>query len=80
MFLPPMSEGYRKHFSKEKLNEFYQILNDATQKFPDAIFVDGWKIPQFTDKDFYDADHLNLAGAAKFSTILNMIIEQTDIS
>lgn len=76
IFLPPMCEGYKKYFSKEKLDEFYQILEDAMKKFPDAIFVDGWKISQFTDEDFFDPDHLNLAGAEKFSEILNNIIVQ----
>lgn len=76
VFLPPMSEGYRKHFSKEKLAEFYQIISAAIEKYPSAIFVDGWKIPQFADIDFFNADHLNRLGAAKFSTILNDIIEK----
>lgn len=80
MFLPPMTEGYMKYFSKEKLDEFYRLVSNAMDKFPDAIFVDGWKIPEFADGDFCDADHLNLLGAAKFSTVLNMIIEQFDNS
>ena len=78
IFLPPMSEGYMKHFSREKLDEFYHIISAATDKFSDAIFVDGWKISEFADGDFCDADHLNLLGAAKFSSVLNMVIEQND--
>lgn len=78
MFLPPMTEGYIKHFSKQILDEFYYIVGQACKKHPYAIFIDGWKLQGMTDKDFYDVFHLNIIGAAKFSTFLNSVIEQLD--
>lgn len=75
MFLPPMTEGYMKYFSRQRLDEFYYLFGQACRKHPGAIFIDGWKLQGLTDSDFHDVDHLNLQGAIKFSTFLNDIIE-----
>lgn len=78
IFLPPMSTVYKKYFSKQKLDEFYYLVGQACQKHPYAVFIDGWKLQGFTDADFRDIDHMNVYGAAKFSTFLNSVIEQLD--
>lgn len=76
MFLPPVSEGYAKYFNKKMLDEFYYLVREAQKKNPDAIFVDSWNIQNiFSDSDFCDIDHMNIAGAAKFSTLFNNFIE-----
>ena len=76
MFLPPMTEGYMKHFSRQRLDEFYHLVRQACQKHSSAVFVDGWKLRGLTDSDFLDVDHLNHLGAPKFSTYLNDVIER----
>ncbi len=78
MFLPPMTEGYVKHFSRQKLDEFHYLIREARKKHSTAVFFDGWKLEGFSDKDFYDVDHLNIQGAAKFSAIFNNVIEQLE--
>lgn len=78
MFLPPFTEGYKKYFSRQKLDEFYYLIREAQKKHSSAIFFDGWKLPGFSDEHFHDAAHLNIQGAAKFSTILNNVIEQLE--
>lgn len=78
MFLPPMTECYLKYFKKQRLDEFYYVVRQACKKHPIAVFLDGWQLRGLTDKDFYDVDHLNIQGAAKFSMWLNHIIEQLD--
>ena len=75
MFLPPMTYGYMKYFSRKKLDEFYYLVREAQKKHSSAVFFDGWKLPFFPDNDFFDVDHMNIQGAAKFSTILNDFIE-----
>ena len=75
MFLPPFTEGYKKYFSKQKLDEFYCLVRDAQKKHPSAKFLDGWKLPGFSDGYFHDAAHLNIAGAKRFSEIFSRIIE-----
>ena len=75
MFLPPMSEGHVKYFSRQKLDEFYYLVRAACRKHSSAIFIDGWKLQGVTDADFYDVNHMNIQGAAKFSAFLNNFIE-----
>ena len=79
MFLPPMTEGVIKCFSKQKIDEFYFILREVQEKYP-AVFIDGRKLKGFDDSDFYDVDHLSIKGAAKFSAMLNNVIEQIEKS
>ena len=78
IFLPPMTEGVKKYFNKKIMDEFYYLVHEAQIKHHGAAFLDGWKLPGFFDNDFYDAFHLNIQGAAKFSTILNNVIENLE--
>ena len=78
IFMVPLTEGYIKHFSKQKLEECHYLILDAQRKHPSAVFFDGWKLPVFPDIDFFDTDHLNINGAAKFSAILNGVIEELE--
>ena len=78
MFLSPMTEGFIKYFNRQKLEEFYYLVEQACKKHSSAIFIDGWKLQGLTDTDFRDVDHLNIQGAAKFSTFLNSVIEKLD--
>ncbi len=75
----PVSECYKKYFSKKIIAEFNHDIEEALKKYP-AVFLDAWKLKGFDDSDFYDVDHLNIKGAAKFSTILNNVIEQLENS
>ena len=79
MFLPPFTEGLKKYFDKQKLDEFYYLINQLLKKHSAATFLDGWKLKVFSDSDFYDTSHLNLNGAAKFSKIFNDFIESLNI-
>ena len=77
MFLPPMTKGLKKYYDKQRLDEFYYWIYQAQKNHSSAVFFDGWKL-DFPDKDFYDDQHLNIQGAAKFSTILNNVIENLE--
>ena len=76
----PVSECYSKYFSKKLINEFNHYVSEALKKFPESGFIDGWKLKSFDDSDFYDVDHMNIKGAAKFSAILNNFIQQLEKS
>lgn len=78
IFLMPTTEGDIKHFNKQRLDEFYYLVGQACKNHSSAVFVDGWKLQGLSDTDFYDVQHLNIQGAAKFSAYLNDIIEQLD--
>ena len=74
MFLPPMHKIAIECTDKKRLNEFYYLVNEAVKKHSGAKFLDGWKMPGFTDDDFYNPPHLNLQGSAKFSEIFDKAI------
>lgn len=74
IFLPPMSEMYKKHFKKVVADEFYYIVEKALKKHSTTRFFDGWKLEGFSDEYFFDTDHLNRKGAAKFSELFNEFI------
>lgn len=78
MFLPPLTEAYMRYFDKEKLDEFYSLVNQLQKKHPSSLFFDGWKLEGFSDEYFLDADHMNTNYAAKFSEILNSVIENLE--
>lgn len=75
VFCTPMTYGYMKHFDKKILDAYHYVLRMAQEKHPHAVFFDGWRLQDFSDDDFVDVNHMNIQGAAKFSAILNSIIE-----
>ena len=78
MFLPPLTEAYMRYYNKEKLEEFYSLVNQLQKKHSSSVFFDGWKLEGFSDDYFTDVDHMNLNYASKFSTILNNVIENLE--
>lgn len=79
LVLYPVAESYSKYFCKKLLAEFYHFIEEAVKKYPETIFIDGWKMG-FDDSYFRDVDHLNIKGAAKFSALLNNVIEELEKS
>ena len=78
MFLAPLTEKYIDTFNRRLLEEFYSLVEQARQKHSSAVFVDGYKWHGTTYEDFYDHQHVNLHGAAKFSAYLNNFIEELE--
>lgn len=75
MFMAPLTEKYMANFNKQLLEEFFTIVEQACKKHPSAVFVDGYKWGGVTYADFYDHQHVNFHGAAKFSAFLSEFIE-----
>ena len=51
----------------------------AIKNHSSAIFINGWTLNNnFNDEDFFDIDHINPQGAAKFSAILNDVIKNLE--
>ena len=75
MFTVPVTEKYMAKFNKKLRYEFYRLVRQALKKHSGTVFIDGWKWKGVTYADFKNHGHLNIHGAAKFSTFLNEIIE-----
>ncbi len=69
----PVTDIYRRFFSRQILEEFYQIMDDMQQKY-DVKFLNLFANEEFTYDDFHDVDHLNRTGAGKCSMIINKCI------
>lgn len=76
----PVTEKFITMCDKRLADEFSVFIEHTLQKHPYALFVDGWKLKDFTFADFKDHVHMNRTGAAKFSTYLNEYIEKLDFS
>ena len=75
VFMSPMTQAYIKLYNRQRLEEFYSLTAQIIERHSSALFIDGWRLNFLTNADFYDVEHLNIAGAAKFSAFLNEIIE-----
>jgi len=65
----PFTETYMKYFDQRILAGFYMVINEMAKKY-DFLFLDYMNHPDFTDADFHNVDHLNLAGAEKLTDLI----------
>ena len=73
----PTHETYRDNRPDEWLQAYDQQLKDLQTRFADKGVV-FWNLEEdnrLTDEDFFDGDHLNAGGAAKFARILDQMIQ-----
>ncbi len=66
----PVDRAYFERVDKEKLARMHNIINRLCDQYG-VRYVDYFADRRFTGNDFWDADHLNIGGAAKLSGILN---------
>ena len=72
---PPAYKSYREYLKTDQLNEMIRVGKALDSEFKNCTFYNFMAHQDFNAEDFYDADHLNSAGAKKFSLILNDLIE-----
>ena len=78
MFKTPVTEKFMENFNPQLSDEFNSLIEQVLQKHPNAYFIDGWKLNLASYENFYDHEHLNIYGAAKFSAFLNDFIENLE--
>ncbi|MBR1553696.1 MAG: hypothetical protein IJ631_06790 [Schwartzia sp.] len=66
----PVTDIFRKFFSKQILEEFYGYV-DELQKEENVLMLDYFASDAFSHQDFYDIDHLNRTGAKKVSSMID---------
>jgi hypothetical protein len=72
---PPAYRSYRNNLDEHQLNRMIQVGSELDLKFDNCSYYNFMDSDDFIADDFYDADHLNAAGAKKFSLIINGLIE-----
>lgn len=72
----PVYKTYYQHISKKNYETMINVLNDISQK-KSVTYFNYFNDNRFEINDFMDNDHLNNAGAKKFSVILkNEVIDK----
>ncbi len=69
----PAYKTYYQYFDDAQVKSNDSVINVLCKRY-DAHYFNWVKDTSFVKQDFYDNDHLNKYGAAKFSTILDSVI------
>jgi len=78
LFTTPYTEHYREHFPKAFRDEFYGNVQAVLKSYPTVRYYDFSDSRLFEEGDFYDANHLNYRGAAKFTRLLDAWLSAPD--
>ena len=76
---PTLSE-YRNHLDATQISKMNFILSEAAKSHSNVTYQSFMSDNRFSANDFHDADHLNGAGAAKFTRILNALINNRELN
>ena len=71
----PVSKTFKKWEAKRQNDINNRVLKRLLKCYPEVIYLDLETDHRFTDKDFYDGDHLNTIGATKLTQIVKNVIE-----
>lgn len=75
LYIAPVTEVYRRYYPRQSLDRFYAVLRRVVRQ-TGAPLLDYFAAPGYGFADFRDADHLNLAGSAKFTPRLDRDVRQ----
>lgn len=73
-YTPPAYQTYVELLDSNQLNRTYETMYELDRKYDNVIYVNFLTDNIFTEKDFYNADHLNNIGAEKLTKKINQII------
>lgn len=77
LIIPPVCQYFYKLAEKVQLNKLTKGFKDIEHEYKNVCFLNYISDIRFTDKDFYDGNHLNSdVGAVKFAKILQQDIEE----
>ena len=71
----PTWHTYYENLESGQYEEMQLICNSMARKYPNVRYINMIKDERFTERDFYDADHLDTYGADKLTRMLNDQIE-----
>jgi hypothetical protein len=74
IFTPPAIESYRTNLIQDQLSSTVHAASFIAQSHSNCLYFNFLDDKSFTETDFYDADHLNEAGARKLTLVIDSII------
>lgn len=75
----PVFHTYQKNLHTEQLNKTIETIVNFTKEHNDCEYINWFENEDFTEEDFFDADHLNEMGAEKLSLKLSNYIDSLEI-
>lgn len=73
MFIPPISQFYKKYISNTSIKNFFSIIYQLKKKF-DFEFLNFWDEVDLSDDYYTDGCHLNIYGANVITEKINNYI------
>lgn len=74
LVIPPAFETYTENLAQSQLAITIEHCKKISSRNSHVKFLNLLNSPEFNKIDFYDADHLNISGAQKFSVLLDHFI------
>lgn len=72
----PTYQTYQENLNEEQLQIMIDVSESIATNHENVIYLNWLNHPDFTEDDFFDADHLNEYGANKLSVLLDSVISQ----
>ncbi|WP_435579660.1 hypothetical protein [Gilvibacter sp.] len=73
---PPTHKAYREHLDPNQTRDFLNYIDSVQKRYSNVKAFVSFDSEDYQDKHFLDGDHLNAAGAQKFTERLNSILEE----
>ena len=67
----PTHKSYYQNLNKIQLEKSTKVISELVKNNSNCIYINLLKSDNYSNEDFYDADHLNEIGAKKLSLFLN---------
>lgn len=71
----PTYHTYYEQLEEKQYKETIATCSDLERRHGNVLYLNWIKNPDFTEDDFFDADHLNEYGAKKLTGMLNLYIQ-----
>jgi hypothetical protein len=78
LFTPPAHKYYRDNLNALQLKRTLSKANKYHQTYTNVYYFNFLSDPDFTEDDFFDADHFNSNGAKKLTKKINNIINRIE--
>jgi hypothetical protein len=73
LFTPPAHESYRRNFDQVRATKAINRFRKIASTYEKCNYENMFDNSEFTNDDYYDADHVSKKGAIKLSKIINNI-------
>jgi hypothetical protein len=74
-YTPPAFKTYIENLNENQLSKTILTMTELDSNFSNVVYVNFLESNLFTQEDFYDADHLNIIGAKKFTLEIEKMID-----